>query len=114
STAVDFLEDLNVPFYKIASFENGDLPLIKKVAQTKKPIIISTGMASLVEIQEAVETARENGAPDVVLLKCTSAYPAKPADANLRTIQNMRETFGVEVGLSDHTMGWTVPVVAAT
>ncbi len=114
STAVDFLEDLNVPFYKIASFENGDLPLIKKIAQTKKPIIISTGMASLIELQEAVETARENGASDLILLKCTSAYPAKATDANLTTIKNIRETFGVEVGLSDHTMGWTVPIVAAT
>lgn len=113
STAVDFLEDLNVPFYKIASFENNDLPLIKRVAQTGKPMIVSTGMATLTEIHELVETARANGCKDIILLKCTSCYPAKPENANLATIRNLRETFNVEVGLSDHTMGWTVPVVAA-
>lgn len=113
ATAVDFLEDLNVPFYKIASFENNDLPLIKKVAQTKKPLIMSTGMATLIEIQEAVEVARENGCKDIILLKCTSAYPSKPEEANMATIPNLSSTFNVEVGLSDHTMGWTVPIVAA-
>lgn len=113
ATAVDFLEDLNVPFYKIASFENNDLPLIKRVAQTKKPLIMSTGMATISEIHEAVEVARQNGATDIVLLKCTSSYPAKPENANLATIRSLKETFNVEVGLSDHTMGWTVPIVAA-
>jgi N-acetylneuraminate synthase len=113
ATAVDFLEELNVPFYKIASFENNDLPLIKRVAQTKKPLIMSTGMATITEIHEAVEVARSNGCEDIVLLKCTSCYPARAEDANLATINNLRETFKVEVGLSDHTMGWTVPIVAA-
>lgn len=112
-TAVDFLEELGVDFYKIASFENNDLPLIKKVAKTGKPIIMSTGMATTSEIFEAVEVARENGCKDIILLKCTSSYPAKPEEANLATIPNLRETFNVEVGLSDHTMGWTVPVVSA-
>lgn len=112
-TAVEFLEDLGVEFYKIASFENNDLPLIKRVAQTGKPIIMSTGMATTSEIFDAVETARENGCKDIILLKCTSSYPAKPEEANLATIPNLRDTFNVEVGLSDHTMGWTVPVVSA-
>jgi len=111
-SAVDFLESLDVPFYKIASFENGDLPLIRKVASTGKPIIISTGMASLAELEEAVTTARESGCPDVVLLKCTSAYPAPASDANLATIPHLRELFGVPVGLSDHTMGIGVAVAA--
>lgn len=112
-TAVDFLEELGVDFYKIASFENNDLPLIKKVAQTGKPIIMSTGMATTSEIFEAVESARKNGCKDIILLKCTSSYPAQPEEANLATIPNLRDTFNVEVGLSDHTMGWTVPVVSA-
>lgn len=111
-TAVDFLEELNVDFYKIASFENTDLPLIKRVAQTKKPMIISTGMASVSEISEAVEVARENGCKDLILLKCTSAYPATPKDANILTIPNLRETFGVEVGISDHTMGIGVSIAS--
>lgn len=114
ASAVDFLEQLNVPFYKIASFENNDIPLIKKVAQKKKPVIISTGMASLTEISEAVDTLKSHGATDIVLLKCTSAYPAQPKDANLATIKNLRETFKVEVGLSDHTMGAAVPIAAVS
>lgn len=111
-TAVDFLESLNVPAYKIASFECTDLPLIKKVARTGKPMIISTGMASVAEIDEAVRTAREAGAKDIILLKCTSTYPATPANTNIRTIPNMRDTFGCLVGLSDHTMGLGVAVAA--
>jgi pseudaminic acid synthase len=111
-TAVDFLEELNVDFYKIASFENTDLPLIKRVAQTKKPMIISTGMASVNEIAEAVDVARQNGCKDLILLKCTSAYPATAKDANILTIPNMRDTFGVEVGISDHTMGIGVAIAS--
>ena len=104
-TAVDLLEELNTPCYKIASFENADIPLIRKVASTGKPIIISTGMASIAELDETVRTARKHGCKDIVLLKCTSAYPAAPEDANLLTIPHMRELFQCEVGISDHTMG---------
>jgi len=104
-TAVDFLEKLEVPAYKIASFECTDLPLIRKVAATGKPMIISTGMATLAEIDETVRTARAAGARDIVLLKCTSTYPATPQNTNLRTIPVLRDAFGCEVGLSDHTMG---------
>lgn len=104
-TAVDFLESLEVPCYKIASFEIIDLPLIKRVAQTGKPIIMSTGMASIAEIDDAVQTARENGCQDLVLLKCTSNYPASPENSNLMTLPHLRDLFDVEVGLSDHTMG---------
>jgi pseudaminic acid synthase len=111
-SAVDFLETLRVPAYKIASFENTDLPLIRKVASTGKPMIISTGMASAAEIDEAVRTARAAGARDLVLLKCTSTYPASPENSNLRTLPNLRETFGCEVGLSDHTMGCGVAIGA--
>lgn len=111
-TAVDFLESLNVPAYKIASFECTDLPLIKKVARTGKPMIISTGMASVAEIDEAVRTARVGGCTQIALLKCTSTYPATPDNTNIRTIANMREAFGCEVGLSDHTMGCGVAVAS--
>ena len=111
-TAVDFLQGLDVPAYKIASFENTDLPLIRKVASTGKPMIISTGMATVAEIDEAVRTARDAGCREIVLLKCTSTYPATPENTNIRTIPNMRDTFGCEVGLSDHTMGTGVAVGA--
>ncbi len=104
-TSVDFLESLDVPIYKIASFENIDLPLIKKVAQTGKPIIASTGMASIAELDELVRTARENGCRDLTLLKCTSSYPSTPEGTNLLTIPHMRELFNCKVGLSDHTLG---------
>ena len=111
-SAVDFLEDLNVPAYKIASFENNHLPLIKKVASTGKPIIISTGMATVAEIDEAVNTARNAGCKDLVLLKCTSTYPANPINTNILTIPHMRELFDCEVGLSDHTMGLGASIAA--
>jgi len=111
-TAVDFLEDLDVPAYKIASFENNHLPLIRKVASTGKPLIISMGMATIGEIDEAVTTAREAGCSDLVILKCTSTYPATPTNSNVLTIPHMRELFGCEVGLSDHTMGIGVAVAA--
>jgi pseudaminic acid synthase len=111
-TAVDFLETLDVPAYKIASFECTDLPLIRKVAATGKPMIISTGMATLAEIDETVRTARAAGAHDIVLLKCTSTYPATPANTNLNTIPVLRAAFGCEVGLSDHTMGCGAAIAA--
>jgi pseudaminic acid synthase len=111
-TAVDFLEGLNVPAYKIASFENNHLPLIRKAASTGKPLIISTGMASLAELEEAVVTARNAGCRDLVLLKCTSTYPATPDNTNVLTIPHMRDLFGCEIGLSDHTMGVGVAVAA--
>ncbi|WP_296869705.1 pseudaminic acid synthase [Tibeticola sp.] len=104
-TAVDFLESLNVPCYKIASFENTDLPLIRKVASTGKPVIISTGMASLGELDESVRTARAAGCRDLILLKCTSTYPADARNTHLNTIAHMQQLFDCQVGLSDHTMG---------
>lgn len=104
-TAVDYLEALDVPCYKIASFENTDLPLIKKVASTGKPMIISTGMATVAGLDETVRTARAAGCQDIILLKCTSTYPATPEDSNLLTIPHMRQLFNCEAGLSDHTMG---------
>ncbi len=111
-TAVDFLEALNVPCYKIASFENTDLSLIKRVAATGKPLIISTGMATAAELDETVQAARTAGCKDLILLKCTSTYPATPENTNIRTIPHMRELFGCEVGLSDHTMGVAVSVAS--
>jgi pseudaminic acid synthase len=104
-TAVEFLESLEAPCYKIASFENTDLPLIRRVAATGKPLIISTGMASAAELDESVRAARQAGCRDLMLLKCTSTYPATPENTNLFTIPHLRELFGCEVGLSDHTMG---------
>jgi pseudaminic acid synthase len=111
-TAVDFLETLDVPAYKIASFENTDLALIRRVAATGKPLIISTGMASVAELDEAVRTARAAGCEHLVLLKCTSSYPASPENSNVNTIAHMRALFGCEVGLSDHTMGLGAAVAA--
>lgn len=111
-TSVDFLETLDVPAYKVASFEMTDLDLVAKVARTGKPVIISTGMANVAEIAETVDCARENGCKDLILLKCTSAYPATAADANLASIPALRQMFGCEVGLSDHTMGTAVSVAA--
>lgn len=110
--AVDFLETLNVPCYKIASFECVDLPLIRKAAGTGKPLLISTGMATIAEIAEAVDAARSAGCKDLLLFKCTSTYPASPENTNLRTIAHMRELFGCEVGLSDHTLGIGAAVTA--
>jgi N-acetylneuraminate synthase len=111
-TAVEFLESLDVPCYKIASFENTDLPLIRTVAATGKPVIISTGMAGVAELGEAVRTARDAGCDDLILLKCTSTYPASPENTNLKTIPHLRKMFGVQVGISDHTMGVGVSVAA--
>ena len=110
--AVDFLKSLDVPAYKIASFENTDIPLIRKVAATGKPMIISTGMASIAELDHSVRAARAAGCKDLVLLKCTSTYPATPANSHVRTIPHMAGLFGCQVGLSDHTMGVGVSVAA--
>jgi N-acetylneuraminate synthase len=103
-TAVDFLEQMDVPAHKVASFELVDIPLIQKMARTGKPLIMSTGMATLAEVEEAVQAARAAGAEQIALLKCTSAYPAPPEEMNLRTIPDLAQRFGVPVGLSDHTM----------
>ena len=111
-TAVDFLETMDVPAYKVASFEIVDLPLLRKIARTGKPIIMSTGMASLSEIDEAARTIREAGGSELALLKCTSAYPAQPEEMNLKTIPHLGEAFSVPVGLSDHTLGIAVPIAA--
>ena len=112
ATAVDFLESLDMPCYKIASFENTDLQLIRKVASTGKPLIISTGMATIAELDETVRTAREAGCEDLILLKCTSTYPATPENTNILTIPHLRDLFDVQVGMSDHTMGIGVAVAS--
>ena len=114
ATAVDFLEGMNVPAYKVASCELVDIPLIEKIARTGKPMIISTGMAELLEIEEAVQAARGAGASQIALLKCTSSYPAEPDELHLRTIPEMERCFAVPVGLSDHTSGIAVPVAGVT
>ena len=111
-TAVDFLEKMDVLVYKVASFELVDIPLLRKIAQTGKPIIMSTGMATLAEIDEAVSTIRETGGNQLALMKCTSAYPAPPEEMNLPTIPHLSKAFGVPVGLSDHTLGIAIPVAA--
>ena len=111
-TAVDFLESLDVPCYKIASFENTDLPLIRRVAATGKPLIISTGMATVAELDETVRAAREAGCKDLILLKCTSTYPATADNTNILTIPHLRDLFRCEVGLSDHTLGVGVSVAS--
>lgn len=111
-SAVDFLDDLGVPCFKVASFENTHLPLIKKIASKGKPLIISTGMATLSDLQDMVECVKTAGCKDLILLKCTSTYPATPKDSNILTIPHMREMFGCQVGLSDHTMGVGVSVAS--
>jgi len=113
-TSVDFLEELDVPVHKLSSFELVDLPLVEYIAKTKKPLILSTGMAELPEIEEAVKTAKKSGAKDIALLKCVSSYPAKPEQVNLRTIPEMKKLFGTAVGISDHTLGTGVPVAAVS
>jgi pseudaminic acid synthase len=111
-TAVDFLEDLDCPCYKIGSTENTDLNLLKKVAKTKKPLIISTGMATVSELGEMIRVVRKSGCSDIIFLKCTAAYPAKPSDANLNTIKNMRDMLDCHIGLSDHTLGTAVAIAS--
>ncbi len=111
-TAVDFLEKLNCPIYKIASFENTHIPLLKYVAATGKPVIMSTGMATIEELDESVTCLKENGCNDITLLKCTSTYPANPRNSNLMTILDMRKRFGVNIGLSDHTLGIGVSIAS--
>jgi N-acetylneuraminate synthase len=114
ASAVEFLEKMEVPAYKIASFELVDIPLLRRVAETGKPVILSTGMGTLEEIERAVQTLRAAGNQQLALLKCTSAYPARPEDMHLRTIPDLAQRFGVPVGLSDHTLGIAVPVAAVT
>ena len=113
-SAVDFLERMDVPAHKVASFENGDLPLLRRIARTGKPIILSAGMATLEELTEAVNTIRRAGGQQLALLKCTSAYPAPPEEMNLRTIPSLAEFFNLPVGLSDHTLGIVAPVAAVS
>ena len=113
-TAVDLLENLDAPAHKIASFENNHHPLLKKVAKTGKPVIMSTGASTIANLDESVSVLRENGCKDLVLLKCTSNYPATPENSNIRTIPHLKELFDCEVGLSDHTMGIGVPIAAVT
>ena len=113
-TAVDFLEKLNAPLYKIASFENTHFPLLKKVAKTGKPIIMSTGLASMKEISESVKFLRKNGCKSLALLKCTSAYPADPSDLNLLTIKDLKKRFNCEVGISDHSLGIGAAIAAVS
>ncbi|MDP2676869.1 MAG: pseudaminic acid synthase [bacterium] len=112
ASAVDFLEGMDVPCYKVASFEVVDIPLLKKIARTGKPVILSSGPSSLEDIELALTTLRENGARDIVLLHCISAYPAKPENMRLQTIEDLRKRFNVEVGLSDHSMGIEIPIAA--
>lgn len=112
ASAVDFLESLDVPAYKVASFENTDLPLIRRIAATGKPMIVSSGMATVGELDESIRTARDSGCRDIIVLKCTSSYPASPANTNMLTIPHMRDLFEVQVGLSDHTLGVGVAVAA--
>ena len=111
-SAVDFLEKFKVPAYKIASFENNHLPLLKKVASTGKPVILSTGIATLANLEDAVSTLRQNGCNDIILLKCTSTYPASPDNSNLKTIPHLSDLFHCHVGLSDHTLGTGVSVAS--
>jgi pseudaminic acid synthase len=113
-SAVDFLEKMKVPAYKVASFEIVDIPLLRKIARTGKPIILSTGMATLDEIRESVETVMDEGNQKIALLRCVSAYPAPPDEMNLRTIPHLAETFGVPVGISDHTLGSAVAIAAVS
>ena len=111
-TAVDFLEELGNPIYKVASFENNHLPLLKKIALTGKPVIVSTGMASLAEIEMAVNTLKSNGSKDIILLKCTSSYPASPDNSNINTIPELERIFNCVVGISDHTLGLGVSIAS--
>jgi pseudaminic acid synthase len=111
-TAVDFLEDLGNPIYKIASFENTHQPLLKRIAQTGKPVIMSTGMASMGDIEESLKVLRENGCKDIILLQCTSSYPASPKNSNIKSIPVMKEVFDCQIGLSDHTLGIGVPIAS--
>ena len=111
-TAVDFLENLATPAHKIASFENNHHPLLKKIAKTGKPVIMSTGASTIANLDESVRVLRENGCKDLILLKCTSNYPATPENSNIRTIPHLKELFDCEIGLSDHTMGIGVPIAA--
>ena len=111
-TGIEFLEKLNVQVYKIASFENNHYPLLKKIAQTKKPVIMSTGLSNISNLEKSVNTLRENGCKDLILLKCTSTYPSSPKNSNLKTIPIIKKIFGCQVGLSDHTLGIGVPIAA--